>query len=112
MAEGQELGIRNKYSYTMDDGSKIKLLLDKTLGDVSGNGLTTLALTDNAGNKPLKFKPRVVFVQRRTPTNRIVRKSIVCSLTATLYKSNMEQNVTIDGDVYNTVGRRGETLTL
>jgi hypothetical protein len=112
VAEGQELGVRDKFTYTMDDGSKIKLVLDKTLGTVPGNGLTSTTTADNAGNKPLKFKPRVVYLQRKTTTGRLIRKNIVCSLTSTLYKSNVEQNVTIDGDSYQTTGRRGETLSL
>lgn len=112
MAEGQELGKRDKFTYIDDAGVKIKLILDETLGTAPGNGLTTTTTADNATNKPLKFKPRVVFVQRTAADGRIIRKEIVCNANSTLYKSNVEQNVTIDGSSYQTKGRRGEKLSL
>jgi hypothetical protein len=111
MAEGQELGVRDKYTYVMDDGTTIKLTLDKTLGDAPGNGLTATTTADGAINKPLSFKPRVVFVQRTTATGRLIRKQIVCNSTSTLYTSKIETNVTIGGDAYQTTGRRGEVLS-
>lgn len=111
MAEGQELGVRDKYTYTMDDETKIKLVLDKTLGDTPGNGLTTTTTADGAINKPLKFKPRVVFLQRITTTGKIIRKQVVCNADSTLYKSKIETNVSLAGDSYQTTGRRGEQLT-
>jgi hypothetical protein len=111
MAEGQELGVRDKYTYTMDDGEKVRLVLDKTLGDAPGNGLSTSTTADGAGNKPLNFKPRIVFVQRTTASGRTIRKQIVCNADASLFTAKTVTNVTIGGDEYQTTGRRGETLS-
>jgi hypothetical protein len=111
MAEGQELGVRDKYTYTMDDGSRVRLVLDKTLGDVEENGLVTSTTTDGAGNKPLNFKPRVVFVQRTTPGGRTIRKQIVCNADSPLYTAETVSNVDVGVEEYQTTGRRGETLS-
>jgi len=111
MAEGQELGVREKFTYVMDDGTVIKLVLDATLGSVAGNGLTPTVIEDGAINKPLNFTPRVVFCQRFGASGRPIRKEIVCNADSTLYTSKIESNVTIDGDSYVTTGRRGEKLS-
>jgi hypothetical protein len=111
VAEGQELGVRDKYTYTMDDGEKVRLVLDKTLGDVADNGLTTSTTTDGAGNKPLNFTPRIVFIQRTTATGRTIRKQIVCNADSDLYTKKTVSEVTVNGDSYQTTGRRGEKLS-
>lgn len=111
MAEGQRLGKRDKYTYTMDDGTVIKLVLDKTLGDISNNGLSPTTTADNAMNKPLKFKPRGVHWQFINTDGSLARKFIVCSADSELYTSTTELNLTIDGDAGQTTGRRGEQLS-
>lgn len=111
MAEGQRLGKKDKYTYTMDDGTVIKLKLDKTLGDIAGNGLSPTTTADNAINKPLNFKPRGVHWQFVNTDGSLSRKFIVCAVDSTLYTSPIEQNVTIDGDAGQTTGRRGEQIS-
>ena len=111
MPSGQTLGPKKKYKYDMDDGTSIRLKLDATLGDLPGTGLSEVTLTDDVQNKPTGFKPRVVFVQWIDADSNIRRKEIVCNAAGTLYASNVEQNVTIDGEAFQTTGRRGETYS-
>lgn len=108
--DGQRLGERDKFTYTMDDGTAIKLVLDQTLGSLTECGLSATTTADAAINKPLKFKPRVVFWQAIVD-GKPVRKELVCSATSTAYTSKTEVNITIDGLVGQTTGRRGETLS-
>lgn len=105
---GQRLGPKKRYKYTMDNGTDIRLLLDATLGDLPGTGLSEVAPTDTVQNKPTNFTPRVVYVQARDANGNLARKSIVCNRTGTLYSSNIEQNVTIDTETFRTTGRKGE----
>lgn len=105
---GQRLGKKKKYKYTMDDGTDIRLKLDETLGDLAGTGLTALTTLDTVQNKPTNFKPRVVYVQFVDTDGSVSRKSIVCNASGTLYASNTEQNIDIDGATFQTTGRTGE----
>lgn len=108
---GQRIGKKKKYKYTMDDGTEIRLRLDETLGDLAGTGLAALTTLDNVQNKPDNFKPRVAFVQFVDTDGSISRKQIVCNAAGTLYASNTEQNIDIDGATFQTTGRRGETYS-
>lgn len=110
MPSGQTLGAKKKYKYTMDDGSEIRIKLDETLGDLAGTGLVELTTADSVNNKPQNFEPRRVHVQA-TVDGALRRKSIVCNAAGTLYASNTEQNITIDGVEFQTTGRTGETYS-
>lgn len=105
------VGARKKYKYTMDDGTIIKLRLDETLGDLASCGLTALATGDNAGNKPVNFKPRVVFWQYVAADGKISRKELVCAPTAPAFVSVDNFTLTIDGLQGQTTGRRGEQIS-
>jgi valyl-tRNA synthetase len=105
---GQRLGVKKKYKYTMDDGTSIRLRLDSTLGDLAGTGLSAVTTADDVQNKPTNFKPRVAYVQFIDTDGRISRKELVCNSDGALYKSNVEQNISIDGASFQTTGRRGE----
>lgn len=110
MPEGQFSGSRTTYEYISDAGTTYLLKLDTTLGGLAGTGLT-VATTGTAGvNKPLNFKPRVVYWQGVLNGN-VVRKSLVCSASSTLYESNVPVALTIDGVAGSTTGRRGEQLS-
>ena len=105
---GQRLGAKKKYKYTMDDGTDIRLSLDATLGDLAGTGLAELTTADIVGNKPTNFTPRGVYAQAIDANGNLARKRIVCQASGTLYASSTEQNVTIDGESFQTTGRAGE----
>lgn len=108
---GQRLGAKKKYKYEMDDGTQIRLLLDETLGDLAGTGLTALTTADVVQNKPTNFKPRAVYVQAIDADGNVARKRIVCNSTGSLYASNSEQNIDIDGESFQTTGRVGESYS-
>lgn len=105
------VGARKKYKYTMDDGTVIKLRLDQTLGDLAACGLANLTTGDNAGNKPLSFKPRVVFWQYVGADGKISRKELVCAQTSPAFISVDNYTLTIDGLEGQTTGRRGEQIS-
>lgn len=108
---GNLIGERAKYKYTMDDGTVIKLRLDKTLGDLAACGLSAVTTADNAGNKPTNFKPRVVYWQHVQADGTINRKQLVCSAASDAFNSVDNFNITIDGLAGQTTGRRGEQIS-
>lgn len=112
------IGPKKKYKYTMDDGTVIKLRLDQTYGDLASCGLTAVATTDNAINKPSNFKPRVVYWQSEAipaadnePAVASVRRMLVCSSDSAAYKSVDNFPIVIDGVSGQTTGRRGEAIS-
>lgn len=108
---GQRLGKKAKYKYVMDDGTEIRLVLDETLGNLAGTGLTAVTTADILQNRPSNFKPRAVYVQAIDADGNVARKRIACNPDGTLYKSNTEQNVTIDGETFQSTGRVGESYS-
>lgn len=116
MAEGQYSGSRGKYVYTSDDGREYVLTLDDTLV-MTNSGLTVYdpATNTTAQNKPLRFKPRVVFWQGAIGTGaaaKFVRKALIAGTTASgLFSAKAPQAITIDGASGTTTGRRGEKMT-
>jgi len=116
MPQGQSLGPRKKVSYETDANATIRINTDATLADLAGAGLS--AASGTTANKPLRFKPRGVYVQSQAiaadPNNGIVavpilRKFIICNKAGSLYTSDAPQSVSIDGISFTTTGRRGET---
>lgn len=112
------VGPKKKYKYVMDDGTVIKLRLDQTYGDLAACGLTPVATTDNAINKPTNFKPRVVYWKSEPipaadnePAVASVTRTLVCSATSDAYKSVDNYTIEIDGISGQTTGRRGEQLS-
>lgn len=110
MAEGQYTGQRKTYIYVSEDGTEYALKLDVTLAEIPGTGLITATQNNPGINKPLRFKPRVVFWEG-TLNSRKVRKSIVCSFPSTLYGASSSAELTIDGVAGATTGRRGEKMS-
>lgn len=113
MAEGQFLGKRAYYLYVSDVGEVYLILMDQTMGQIAGSGLT-LATRINAGNAvrpPRGFKPRGVHWQGEL-NGRAVRKFIVCNGGSddALYSSGTSVGLTIDGVAGTTTGRRGEQV--
>jgi hypothetical protein len=97
------LGNRKYFVYTDDTGEQYNILTDEDLGIAGGLTVAT------AGNPtlPRRFKPRGVYVEAVVEGEN-VRKFLVCSDTSPAYASNISTNVTIDGTVFQTTGRRGE----
>lgn len=109
MAESQFTGSRAVYEYTADSGTVYLLTLDETLGGITGTGLTRATTGTTGINAPKRFEPRVVFWQG-VLNGRIVRKSIVCNSSGTLY-NDVSTALTIDEVDGSTTGRRGEKFT-
>lgn len=111
MPEGQFLGTRTTYNYLMDDGTtEVQLTLDTTIGGIAGTGLSPATNGDGSIPKPQRFEPRGVYWEG-TLNGSKKRKFIPCNRTSTLYAGNVSANVTIDGVVGQTTGRRGEKLS-
>lgn len=110
MPEGQFLGSRTTYNYTMDDGTEIQLVLDSTIGGIAGAGLAPATNGDGSIPKPLRFEPRGVYWQGQLGSS-IKRKFIPCNDAAALYATNVSTSLTIDGVSGITTGRRGEKLS-
>lgn len=113
---GNSLGPRSKFLYTTDSGVQIRLNTDNDLGNAGG---LTVAEAGQGLTKPLGMTPRGVHCQRSVAqapdgggtgegVTRIQRKFIPCNANSALYNSDTPQNVTIDGAVFVTTGRRGE----
>ena len=118
MAEGQYTGERRTYIYDNDGGDKSYLVvLDSTLASLPGTGLVEATPATNATASPLpkRYKLRCIFWQGvlgAGDTRRIVRKRVVCgSIDAPLYDSDISSQLTIDGVVGSTTGRKGEQMT-
>lgn len=105
---GQRLGKKAKYKYTMDDGTEIRIVVDQTLGDLAGTGLAAITTADNVQNRPNNFTPRGVYIQAVNADGALARKRIVCNAEGSLYKSNTEQTITVDGEAFQSTGRVGE----
>lgn len=111
MPEGQFLGTRTTYNYTMDDGTtEVQLTLDSTIGGVANTALVPATNGDGSIPKPLKFEPRGVHWEG-TLNGAKKRKFIPCNRTSSLYAANVSTAVTIDGVAGQTTGRRGEKLS-
>lgn len=103
---GNTLGQRGYFQYVDDNGSIYNILTDVDLGNA---GDLTEATT-GADQLPRRFRPRGVYCEA-TIGGVIVRKFLVCSDTAAAYSTNSSTNVTIDGTVFQTTGRRGERVS-
>lgn len=102
---GNRLGTKTVVTYVTDAGVLINLQLDSDL-IISNSGLV---IGQGGQPKPLRFKPRVVFAQAIV-AGRTVRKALVCGTNdAGLFATNVPQSFELDGLVFTTTGRRGET---
>lgn len=103
---GNILGRRSYYAYTSDTGNVYSVLTDDSLAAAVG-------LTADASNPapPRRFQPRVLFVEFVSNAG-LKRKSLIIGDTAQAnYASNVTSNVTIDGVVYQSTGRKGESIS-
>lgn len=111
MAEGQYSGLKCTYEYVTDLNATYLLVLDATLGGLTGNGLVLATETTNGTPAPSRFEPRTVFWVG-TLNGRSVRKKIICGTQdADYYATDVSQNLTIDGADGRTTGRKGEKLS-
>lgn len=102
---GQRLGSRSYYAYTSDSGTIYSVLLDDDIATAGG-----LVADDTNPNKPNRFQMRGVYVEAITAGEK-ARKFIPCAADSTLYNTDTTTSVTIDGEAFDTTGRRGETLS-
>ena len=116
MPEGQFLGKKGSYLYATDSGIIYVIQRDQTLATLPGTDFTPA--TDAASllsPTPKRFQARGVHWQGVLGdgvNGRIVRKFIICfTPTSTLYASDVSQNLTVDGVLGFTTGKRGEQLS-
>ena len=103
---GNILGRRSYYLYTSDTGDEFSILTDDSLAEAVG-----LVLNADNPAPPRRFQPRVLHVEFNSDAG-LKRKSLVIGdASQANYSSNTTSTVTIDGDNYQTTGRRGETLS-
>lgn len=114
MPEGQFTGSRSKYVYTGDGGESYILTLDDSLV-VAGSGLVPYdpaAPPANSCPAPRRFTPRGVFWQGTAAGFVGKRKYLVAGTAGSaLYASSTPAEITIDGVLGITTGRKGEKLT-
>ncbi len=102
---GNRLGERSYYAYEGDSGADYVYLTDDSLGAAAG------ATQSTAGAFfPRRFSPRVVFCESVT-SPKVRRELIIPSADSTLFASELSQNIMIDGEVFQTTGRRGEQFS-
>ena len=103
---GNIMGGRSYYGYTADSGVSYSILMDDSLAVATG-----CVLNDTFPAPPRRFKPRGVFVEKIVGS-RVKRKFLICPLASSdLYKLGVTQQFTIDTVVFDSTGRRGETLS-
>lgn len=100
---GNTLGPRSVYKYTADSGTEYKYLTDDSLAQAAG-----AELNDSLPDLPPNFRPRIVHCQS---ADGIRKQLIIPDIENDIYSSDVPQNVTIDGKVFRTSGRRGERVT-
>lgn len=113
---GNLLGPRGRYVYVSDDLTAYVVTTDVDLA-VAGLGVGAAApAVFDPGSPPANFGGRFprgavtrkVFAQDAAGN----RKSLTAfAPSSDLYETNLAQNVTLDGTVFTTTGRRGERLT-
>lgn len=111
MPEGQFLGQKDSYVYTSDNGTQFAIQRDRSLVLGESTGLSLYSVGDPfAFPLPRRFKPRGVFWEGNL-NGRKVRKFLICgNLNATLYATDSSSELTIDGVVGVTTGKRGEQI--
>lgn len=103
---GNILGRRSYYTYTDDEANDYSIQMDDTLAAAVG---ATLGATDPA--PPRRFRPRRLFVERSVDGVIKRKELVVTDVNFAGYASNVSTNVTIDGLVWITTGRKGEALS-
>lgn len=104
---GNTLGPRGKFAYTSDTGDVWNLVTDVDLGAASG---LPIASSGTGQRKPTGTNLRGVYCQA-TILGSIVRKFLPCNAAAVFYNTDSPSNITIDGTVFVTTGRKGETYS-
>lgn len=104
---GNTLGPRGKFAYTSDTGEIYNITTDVDLATAAG----LPAATPGTGSaKPTSLSLRGVYCQA-TIGGRIVRKRLPVNEDSALYDTDSSSTVTIDGTVFTTTGRQGESLS-
>lgn len=104
---GNTLGPRGKYAYTSDTGEVYNITTDVDLATAAGLPASTAGV---GSAKPTSLSLRVVFCQA-TIGGRLVRKSLPVNADSPLYDTDASTTVTIDGTVFTTTGRKGESYS-
>lgn len=104
---GNTLGPRAKYQYVSDTGDIFNIRTDVDLATAAG---LTPSVAGTGQAKPGELSPRRVFCQA-TIAGALVRKALIVDIDSPLYATTTAQTVTIDGTVFTTTGRKGETLS-
>lgn len=104
---GNTLGPRGRYAYTSDTGEVYNITTDVDLATAAGLSAST---PGTGSAKPTQLSLRKVFCQA-TIAGQIVRKALTVNADSALYDTDAASTVTIDGTVFTTTGRKGESLS-
>lgn len=104
---GNTLGPRAKYQYVSDTGDIFNIRTDVDLATAAG---LTASAAGVGSAKPGELEPRRVFCQA-TINDKLVRKGLIVDIDNPLYATDTSATVTIDGTVFTTTGRKGESLS-
>lgn len=104
---GNRLGPRARVQYTSDTGDIYNLTTD---ADLAAAGLLPIAVAGVGQAPPRRFQPRGVYCQS-TVGGVLARRFVPCDADFAAYATSSSSNITIDGEVFATTGRRGETLS-
>lgn len=104
---GNTLGPRAKYQYVSDTGDVFNIRTDVDLATAAG---LTASAAGVGSAKPGELEPRRVFCQA-TINDKLVRKALIVDIDSPLYATDTSSTVTIDGTVFTTTGRKGESLS-
>lgn len=104
---GNRLGPRGRFQYTSDTGDIYNITTDV---DLAAAGGLSVAVAGAGQAPPRRFKPRGVYAQNSVG-GVLARRFVICDADAAFYSTTSPSNITIDGEVFSTTGRRGETLS-
>lgn len=104
---GNRLGPRGRFQYTSDNGVVYNVETD---ADLATAGELDAAVPGAGQAPPRRFKPRGVYCQS-TGVGPLARRFVICNDDFAGYATTAASNITIDGEVFITTGRRGESLT-
>lgn len=104
---GNRLGPRARVQYTSDTGDIYNITTD---ADLAAAGQLPVAVAGAGQAPPRRFQPRGVYCQNVVGGS-LARRFVACDADAAFYATSSPSNITIDGEVFTTTGRRGETLS-
>lgn len=104
---GNRLGPRGRFQYVSDTGDIYNIETDVDLATAGG---LSVAVAGAGQAPPKRFSPRGVYCQSNTG-GILARRFVICDADFASYATTASTNITIDGEVFATTGRKGESLS-